>query len=117
MRLADLCLQHGVMSARDANEFSKLSDELLSMIGDLQSRLCLAESIDREDIFDLRTKWKDGVRDFLSFRDVVRDTLNILVRGRLASVIVTDKIKTELDRFFLQMAHVDDVVQRLLRRA
>ena len=113
--LADLSLRSGVINAEQAERMMNRFDYLTGTIRDLQRRLQLREGLDFSDVFDLRNRWKDGYRTFVRFRDVLRDSLNILVLNGTVEVARADAIKTEADAFFAQMMEVDRIVRVSLR--
>lgn len=114
-QLVRVCLQNGVLNWDEARDFVKKANEVFWTVDDLQSRLLMRESFDAGDIYDLRGRWKDEYRKFIRFRDTVRDTLNTLVQNGRVSVVVSDAVKSAVDRFYEQMMEIDRTVQTCLR--
>jgi hypothetical protein len=115
-QLVTLCLRTGVMNPAEAREFVKKANAVLGTVDDLQRRVSLREVLDNGDVYDLRTTWKEEYRKFLKFRDVLRDSLNVLVQNQFMKIEVGDKVKLEVDQFYEQLTEIDKTILVVLQR-
>jgi hypothetical protein len=115
-KLVTICLRNGVLNREEAREFVKKAQDVLGTVEDLQHRITLREVMDNGDVYDLRIRWKEEYRKFFRFRDILRDSLNLLVQHQFMQIEVGDNVKREVDGFYSQLIEIDKTIRSALRR-